>query len=120
MPKTSLKKLAGLKVQYARRVGKIGPPNFCPKCGTPVNRIKRFEAHHHDYSKPLEVIYLCSRCHHAEHPEMFGHKMDICPRCGGITEKRWEECIECKKSQLPGGLGYSQKAKFETNEWHVP
>ncbi|MHC4647806.1 MAG: hypothetical protein ACYTBJ_20275 [Planctomycetota bacterium] len=34
----------------------------CEKCGAEPT-----EAHHEDYSKPLEVIWLCPRCHKREH-----------------------------------------------------
>jgi len=32
------------------------------------------QAHHPDYSKPLEVIYLCVYCHHKLHVEMGAYK----------------------------------------------
>lgn len=35
----------------------------CEKCG----RVDRIEAHHSDYSKPLEVQFLCVSCHKQEH-----------------------------------------------------
>lgn len=35
----------------------------CYFCGTD----KRLQAHHHDYNKPLDVIWLCVRCHHRLH-----------------------------------------------------
>ena len=34
----------------------------CSKCGT-----IRSVAHHEDYSKPLEIIWLCQRCHVIHH-----------------------------------------------------
>lgn len=34
----------------------------CEKCGSPES-----QAHHEDYSKPLDVRWLCFSCHRAEH-----------------------------------------------------
>ena len=34
----------------------------CVQCGTP-----NAHAHHEDYSKPLEVIWLCRKCHNLVH-----------------------------------------------------
>lgn len=39
--------------------GTIKRPEICSKCG----RKTKIEGHHSDYSKPLEVIWLCHRCH---------------------------------------------------------
>lgn len=46
----------------ARKTGRviIEP---CVVCGT----TERLEAHHEDYSKPLDVVWLCSVHHHAVH-----------------------------------------------------
>lgn len=43
----------------AFRDGKIERPVLCEGCGLP----KRLQRHHHDYSKPLAVVWLCKPCH---------------------------------------------------------
>ncbi len=47
----------------AIKSGKIVRPNICSKCLEP----KRVQGHHFDYEKPLEVIWLCQKCHSLEH-----------------------------------------------------
>lgn len=49
------------KVYLAVKNGKL-VKQVCRDCG-----VKDAHAHHHDYSKPLEVIWLCPICHFAEH-----------------------------------------------------
>lgn len=41
------------------RTGKLVRPSICESCGKPC----RPEAHHDDYSKWLEVRWLCRSCH---------------------------------------------------------
>lgn len=43
----------------AVRLGIVRPPHCCQSCG----REAPLEAHHADYSKPLEVSWLCRKCH---------------------------------------------------------
>lgn len=43
----------------------VKPPEKCSRCGKPG----RIIAHHPDYSKPLEVEWLCRPCHALEHIE---------------------------------------------------
>lgn len=60
-PKFRSHHLVRTKVSVALRSGKIvkGP---CEKCGD-----KKAEAHHDDYNKPLEVRWLCRKCHDEWH-----------------------------------------------------
>jgi len=44
--------------------GKIIRPEICSACNEKNGTI---HGHHPDYSKPYEVIWLCCRCHQAEH-----------------------------------------------------
>lgn len=46
--------------QNALRDGKLTKPALCEGCGLPK---KRLEKHHHDYSRPLLVVWLCKPCH---------------------------------------------------------
>lgn len=40
-------------------------PTKCSCCGEE----KELQAHHEDYSKPLEIIWLCAKCHSALHKQ---------------------------------------------------
>jgi hypothetical protein len=54
---------AGCAVHYAKKMGILVDPGHCQRCGS----TKRREAHHADYSKPLEVEWLCRMCHRMIH-----------------------------------------------------
>ena len=58
------KKNAQTKVRRAIKRGVLVRPDKCVSCGISGVRI---EGHHHDYSKPLDVCWLCTRCHGEEH-----------------------------------------------------
>lgn len=60
------KAVAHEHVFYAVSTGKIKNPGVCSKCGA----LCHSEAHHEDYSKPLEIVWLCDLCHKARHKEM--------------------------------------------------
>lgn len=51
------------KVERAIKNGIFEKSNMCQLCGSK----KAIEAHHYDYSKPLDVIWVCSACHKQYH-----------------------------------------------------
>lgn len=53
------------KVHHAVKTGRLIKPSSCERCGL----IKSLNAHHPDYSRPLDVIWLCSSCHKIVHPK---------------------------------------------------
>jgi hypothetical protein len=53
------KALAHRLVYEAGRSGKLRRPCCCSVCGSACKP----DAHHEDYSKPLEVVWLCRKCH---------------------------------------------------------
>jgi len=65
------------KVAYAISSGKMTRPSECQECGS----TKRVEAHHEDYSKPLDVEFLCRKCHTLRHKKHYetpqGEQMEL-------------------------------------------
>lgn len=49
-------------VQAAMKCGELVNPGVCSGCGC-TSEERRIEAHHYDYSKPLDVIWVCTPCH---------------------------------------------------------
>jgi transposase-like protein len=54
---------AHIILNEAIRTKQIIKPKNCQKC----DKEKPLQAHHEDYNKPLNVIWLCSSCHHKTH-----------------------------------------------------
>jgi|SRR6185312_13678459 len=52
--------------------GRLVRPSTCSKCGAtpeaPKGTARAIHAHHHDYSRPLDVEWICAKCHRAETP----------------------------------------------------
>lgn len=60
-----LMKTARMAVRIAKRAGLISPQP-CEHCGRSPKDVPIY-AHHKDYEKPLEIVWLCRRCHSREH-----------------------------------------------------
>lgn len=74
------KVLAGNLLRKAVKAGKMVRPHKCEVCNeTPKNRLGKpmIEAHHHDYSKPFDVIWLCKLCHAAEHSRIRAQPIEL-------------------------------------------
>lgn len=56
----------------AIRDGTLVRPEKCEYCGCNG----KIEAHHRDYGKPLEVIWVCRKCHGAFHEDSHEHNPD--------------------------------------------
>lgn len=50
--------------------GKVQKPTHCEDCGRSA---KIIEGHHSDYSKPLDVNWLCKACHTRTHRDLRNH-----------------------------------------------
>jgi len=59
----TLEQKARKVVCYAVKNGSLTKPTTCSEC----QNEGKVEAHHADYEKPLEVVWLCRKCHMAKH-----------------------------------------------------
>lgn len=50
-------------VARALKSGRLRKPHACEGCGEP----RSLHAHHEDYREPLNVVWLCPRCHRHHH-----------------------------------------------------
>ena len=50
--------------------GRLSKPSSCSDCGR-VLPLPRIQGHHEDYSKPLDVVWVCQRCHGIRHRKVF-------------------------------------------------
>ena len=62
------KYLAQKKVQNRIHRGVIEKPDYCQMCG----RECFIHGHHADYSKPLDIIWICPKCHYNIHSNRAG------------------------------------------------
>jgi hypothetical protein len=59
-----VKRRAHTKVGNALRAGILVKPDACTICG---DKTRVIHGHHHDYSKPLDVLWVCPPCHRGLH-----------------------------------------------------
>ena len=58
------KYFARMELRNAVISGKVTKPTCCSECGISMARLN---GHHHDYTLPLEVMWLCYECHGKKH-----------------------------------------------------
>jgi hypothetical protein len=57
------RQLCGKIVIKAIKIGKMIRPRVCCRCGKRGKTV----AHHPDYNKPLDVLFICYSCHGKHH-----------------------------------------------------
>lgn len=69
IPISKLRSWAYRKINKAILNGVLIRPTICPICEVEYNGTKRTDviAHHHDYCQPLDVKWMCRRCHNELH-----------------------------------------------------
>lgn len=87
------------QLRQAVRSGRVIRPTNCSRCG----RESRLVAHHPDYTKPFEVLWLCSSCHKLLHLEATSTDH---PRAAGSQEFQ-DDLVDCKTACQLLGVGRS-------------
>jgi hypothetical protein len=64
--KTPEARAAHVILGNAVKGGRLEKPTYCSRCGVKPKR-RDMHAHHEDYAKPLDVIWLCVKCHNSKH-----------------------------------------------------
>ncbi len=84
---------AHYKVAYAIKIGSLVRPANCEKCF----KASKIQAHHEDYSKPLEVMWLCQSCHRKQHGFVLRNPTVLKGSLVGNSKLNEEKVREIKK-----------------------
>lgn len=100
-------------LNYAVATGKI-IPQPCERCGAP-----KAQGHHADYSKPLDVRWLCAKCH-SQHHNQKHPLVKACAVCGELftpqATKR-ERAKTCSPKCRAASISMSLKASPVIPPW---
>lgn len=73
-----LRQVAYNKFRRAVIKGVLKRPSRCQGCRERAIGRRRLHGHHEDYAKPLDVMWLCAKCHHERHRELNpGHPFGV-------------------------------------------
>src|SRR5262245_9654998 len=64
-----LKKRSDVMWAQHRKDHRIFAPRYCSECRA-ANWRRPLRAHHEDYAKPFDVVWLCGTCHYRRHEEL--------------------------------------------------
>ena len=101
-------------VRAAVKNGVLVRPEACQQCGqipppTSDGRAS-IQGHHHDYEKPLDVEWICAKCHRKETPlpaVIGGPNLGEANGCSKLTEAHVREIRASKLSSRALGKVYS-------------
>lgn len=96
-------------VEAAVKAGLLKTPDHCSGCGV-SGKETRLGAHHYDYTKPLDVVWVCAKCHRyldrtrreREGKKPYGQMTPVKLMLGDETVCRFETVSDAAKS-----AGYS-------------
>jgi ribosomal protein S27AE len=96
------------RVREAILSGKMTRPDVCSKCGSNGQVI----GHHNDYSKPLEITWLCLKCHRNIHPRT---RRNDGTNCSQVITKRVVGRYICRRCNGEFPLYQNQRRRYCPN-----
>jgi len=111
---------ARCKMRGALKRGRIQKAATCEVCGVIDEPAQSLHGHHHDYKKPLDVIWLCIPCHLAV------HRGDVVePRTGRRYNRSLDTPQRVHKPTPPRPIGASKPPQITPKlrmprEWWKP
>jgi hypothetical protein len=90
-------------VKWALSTSKLTRPDHCSVCGKDCKP----EGHHDDYSKPLDVRWLCRACHFAHHGIKIVPKTSVSGEYVGTSKLQADQVLQIRRLS---GAGLSQRA----------
>ena len=76
LPKQQHQKAARSIINCNIKVGNLLKPTTCSICGYEPPTTYGIHAHHEDPQKPLDVIWVCARCHYKLDPHTRNHRAE--------------------------------------------
>ena len=91
-------------VEAAINAGVLVKPECCSGCGRSASDT-RISAHHHDYRKPLDVVWVCAKCHRQldanrrelEGKSRFGNERHVVMIDGGMAVCRFDSITDAAR-----------------------
>lgn len=119
--RTAQQRVVHAAVTYAVRRGELIKPSVCSSCGLE----KRLYSHHDDYAKPLQVRWLCGKCHRTTHLKR-GRGLNVGMAQAATTEaeavvikawakamayRRWEKATKAERAEAARVMVAARVAK---------
>jgi hypothetical protein len=112
------------KASYAKALGcgVLIPPEVCSSCGKKNKSGRKMDGHHKDYSRPLDVEWLCISCHQKLHEKTnkkspIGFLRMIYEFNPSLSDAQVQQLINTMFCYMPGYSGHYSPTLTTISVW---